>query len=134
VSGISQKSDFCPVKNKSCDPFRRIVLSSNPTRYFLLDLCNSVTARCYAETCFQKFVGDNLQPLRELAEADLIKEFTHLKLNLRQGFVSTGMGDVQTKMLTPTEANKRKAHQVCRAKKQQKRLLAEQPRATACAA
>ena len=29
-----------------------------------------------AETCFQKFVSDNLQRLRGLAEVDLIKEFT----------------------------------------------------------
>ena len=49
-------------------------------------------ARCYAETCFQKFIGENLQRLRDLAEADLMKEFTQFKLNLRQGFVSTGMG------------------------------------------
>ena len=26
-------------------------------------------ARCYAETCFQKFIGENLQRLRDLAEA-----------------------------------------------------------------
>ena len=51
-------------------------------------------ARCYAEACFQKFVSDNLQRLRELSEADLIKEFTGLNLNLRQGFVSIGMGDL----------------------------------------
>ena len=65
-------------------------------------------ARCYAETCFQKFVGDNLQRLRGLSEADLIKEFAGLKLNLRQGFVSTGMGDLQSKLLTVAEAKKRK--------------------------
>jgi hypothetical protein len=56
-------------------------------------------ARCYAETCFQKFVSDNLQRLMGLPETDLIKEFAGLKLNLRQGFVSTGMGDLQSKML-----------------------------------
>jgi len=44
------------------------------------------------------FVSDNLQHLTGLAEADLIKEFTQQKLNLRQGFVSTGMGDLQTKL------------------------------------
>ena len=70
-------------------------------------------ARCYAETCFQKFVSDNLQRLRGLSEADLVKEFAGLKLiqvqNLRQGFVSTGMGDPQSKLLTVAEAKKRKA-------------------------
>ncbi|DBB15602.1 TPA: hypothetical protein ACH3X3_003814 [Trebouxia sp. C0006] len=66
-------------------------------------------ARCYAETCFQKFVSDNLQRLRGLSDADLIKEFAGLKLNLRQGFVSTGMGDLRSKTLTLAEAKKRKA-------------------------
>ena len=70
-------------------------------------------ARCYAETCFQKFVSDNLQRLRDLPEADLIKEFAGLKLNLRQGFVSTGMGDLQGKLLTVGEAKKRKADAAC---------------------
>jgi len=92
-------------------------------------------ARCYAETCLQKFVSDNLQRLRGLAEADLIMEFTQLKLNLRQGFVSTGMGDLQTKMLTVTEAKKRKADIETRSRKQQRLLLqAEQPKAIECAA
>ena len=85
-------------------------------------------ARCYAETCFQKFVSDNLHRLRELAEAYLIKEFTQLKLNLRQGFVSTGMGDLQSKTLTLKEAKKRKADIVLQSRKQQKLLQAEQPK------
>jgi prophage antirepressor-like protein len=85
-------------------------------------------ARCYAETCLQKFVSDNLQRLRGLAEADLIKEFTQLKLNLRQGFVSTGMGDLQTKMLTLTEVKKRKADIESHSRKQQRLLQAEQPK------
>ena len=67
-------------------------------------------ARCYARTCFGKFVSDNLQRLRGLSEQDLIKEFDELKLNLRQGFVSTGMGDLQT--LTIGEASKRKKDQI----------------------
>ena len=50
--------------------------------------------KCYAQTCLQKFVSDNLQRLQGLAEANLIKEFTQQKLNLRQRFVSTGMGDL----------------------------------------
>ena len=66
-------------------------------------------ARCYAETCFQKFVSDNLQRLRGLSEANLIKDFAGLKLNLRQGLVSTGMGNLQSKLLTLAEAKKRKA-------------------------
>ncbi|KAL3135137.1 hypothetical protein ABBQ32_008071 [Trebouxia sp. C0010 RCD-2024] len=91
-------------------------------------------ARCYAETCFQKFVSDNLQRLRDLPEADLIKEFRQLKLNLRQGFVSTGMGDLQTKTLTVTEAKKRKAEIGIQSRKQQKLLRAEQPKLIECAA
>ena len=91
-------------------------------------------ARCYAETCFQKFVSDNLQRLRGLPEADLIKEFAGLKLNLRQGFVSTGMGDLQSKLLTVTEAKKRKAGIELQSRKQQKLLQAEQPRLIECAA
>ena len=83
---------------------------------------------CYAETCFQKFVSDNLQRLRNLVEADLIKEFAGLKLNLRQGFVYTGMGDLQTKMLTLAEAKKRKADTVLQSRKQQRLLQAEQPK------
>ncbi|DBA75153.1 TPA: hypothetical protein ACH3X1_010469 [Trebouxia sp. C0004] len=91
-------------------------------------------ARCYAETCFQKFVSDNLQRLRELSEADLIKEFAGLKLNLRQGFVSTGMGDLQSKLLTVAEAKKRKADIELQSRKQQKLQQAEQPKAIGCAA
>jgi len=85
-------------------------------------------ARCYAETCFQKFVSDNLQRLMGLAEADLIKEFAGLKLNLRQGFVSTGMGDLQSKMLPVADAKKRKLDIAIQARKQQKLLQAEQPK------
>ena len=91
-------------------------------------------ARCYAETCFQKFIGENLQRLRDLAEVDLIKEFTQFKLNLRQGFVSTGMGDLQTKLLTVAEAKKRKADIALRSRKQQRLLQAEQPRFVECIA
>ena len=91
-------------------------------------------ARCYAETCFQKFVSDNLQRLRESSEADLIKEFAGLKLNLRQGFVAAGMGDLQSKLLTVAEAKKRKAEIGLRSRKQQKLLQAEQPKTIECAA
>ena len=90
-------------------------------------------ARCYAETCFQKFVSDNLQRLRGLSEAELVKEFAGLKLNLRQGFVSTGMGDLQSKLLTVAEAKKRKAETGLQSKKQQK-PAAEQPKLIECAA
>ena len=89
-------------------------------------------ARCYAETCFQKFVSDNLQRLRGLSEADLVKEFAGLKLNLRQGFVSTGMGDLQSKLLTLDEAKKRKADILLQSRKQQKLLQAEQPKFAEC--
>ncbi len=91
-------------------------------------------ARCYAETCFQKFVSDNLQRLQDLPEADLIKEFAGLKLNLRQGFVSTGMGDLQGKLLTVAEAKKRKTDIVLQSRKRQKLLQAEQPKLIECAA
>ena len=92
-------------------------------------------ARCYAETCLQKFVNDNLQRLRGVAEPDLIKEFTQLKLNLRQGFVSTGMGDLLDKTLTLDEAKKRKADtwSQCSSRKQQRLLQTEQPQALECA-
>ena len=90
-------------------------------------------ARCYAETCFQKFITDNLQRLRELTEPELLAEFKNLKLNLRQGFVSTGMGDLQTKLLTLDDAKKRKAEHICQTRKQHKLLQAEQPKAIQCA-
>ncbi len=38
-----------------------------------------------------------------------MKEFAELKLNLRQGFVCTGMGDLCSKTLPLAEAKKRKA-------------------------
>ncbi|DBA82354.1 TPA: hypothetical protein ACH3X2_000611 [Trebouxia sp. C0005] len=91
-------------------------------------------ARCYAETCFQKFVTDNLERLRGLPESELLTEFRDLKINLRQGFVSTGMGDLQQKLLTVDEAKKRKAEQVCQARKRQKLLQMEQPKTVLCAA
>ena len=69
-------------------------------------------ARCYTQTCFQKFVGDNLQRLRGLSEQDLINEFAELNLNLRQGFVSTGMGDLQKQTLKIGEASRRKKDQI----------------------
>ncbi|DBA97253.1 TPA: hypothetical protein ACH3X1_015001 [Trebouxia sp. C0004] len=61
------------------------------------------------------------------------KEFTQQKLNLRQGFVSTGMGDLQTKLLTVAEAKKRKANIESQSRKQQRLLQAEQPRELECA-
>ena len=91
-------------------------------------------ARCYAETCFQKFVSDNLQRLRELSTADLIKEFAGLKLNLRLGFVSTGMGDLESKLLTVAEAKKRKADIGLQSRKQQRLLQAERPKTIECIA
>ena len=91
-------------------------------------------ARCYAETCFQKFVTDNLERLRGLPESELLTEFKGLKINLRQGFVSTGMGDLQQKLLTVEEAKKRKAEQVCQARKRQRLLQMEQPKTIQCAA
>ena len=90
-------------------------------------------ARCYAKTCFQKFVSDNLQRLKSLTEADVIKEFAGLKLNLRQGFIATGMGDLQSKLLTVAEARKRQASIELQSKKHQKLTQAEQPRLIECA-
>lgn len=86
-------------------------------------------ARCYAETCFHKFLTNNLQRLRRLAEADLTRELAGLKLNLRQGFVCTSMGDLQT-MLSLAEAKKRKADIESHSRKQPKLLQAQQPRVT----
>ena len=85
----------------------------------ILDMQGQVT-RCYAETCLQKFVSDHLQ-----RRGKLIKEFTQQKLNLRQGFVSTGMGDLQSKLLTVAEAKKRKATIESQSRGQQKLLQAE---------
>ncbi|DBB12535.1 TPA: hypothetical protein ACH3X3_005328 [Trebouxia sp. C0006] len=91
-------------------------------------------ARCYAETCFHKFVIDDLQRLRELSQQNLIKEFKELKLNLRQGFVSTGMGDLKTKLLTVAEAKKRRSDANTARTKQQKLMQADQPEVIECAA
>ena len=102
----------------------------------MLNMQGQVT-RCYAETCFHKFVTDNLQRLRGLSESELHKKFKELKINLRQGFVSTGMGDLQHDLLTVYyvgDAKKRKAEQVRQARKQQKLLQVEQPKAIQCPA
>ncbi|DBB11838.1 TPA: PR domain zinc finger protein 1 [Trebouxia sp. C0006] len=69
-------------------------------------------ARCYAGTCFQKFVTDSLQRLRGLPESELPWELKDLKINLQQGFVATGMGDLQKGLLTVDAAKKRKAEHV----------------------
>lgn len=107
-----------------------------PGRVSVPDLLNmqGQVARCYAETCFHKYVTDNLQRLRELSHQDLTKEFKELKLNLRQGFVSTGMGDLKTKLLTVAEAKKRKADADTQRRKQQRLVQADQPVAIECAA
>lgn len=62
-------------------------------------------------------------------------EFKDLKVNLRQGFVATGVGDLQKGLLTVDAAKKRKAEQhIYQAEKQQKLLQAERPKAIQCAA
>ncbi|DBB13011.1 TPA: hypothetical protein ACH3X3_005750 [Trebouxia sp. C0006] len=80
--------------------------------------------------------GKELMKLKNatLQQQDLIKEFTNLKLNLRQRFVSTFMDGVKTKLLTVAEAKKRKADTDTQHRKQQKLLQAEQRRAIECAA
>ncbi|KAL3143134.1 hypothetical protein ABBQ38_003403 [Trebouxia sp. C0009 RCD-2024] len=70
-----------------------------------------------------------LSPTRELPKQDLIKEFTDRKVDLGQAFVSTGMGDLQTKMLTLAEAKKRKGDMVLQSRKQQRLLQTEQHKA-----
>ena len=56
-------------------------------------------------------------------------------LDLRQAFVSTGMGDLQTHTLSVAEAKKRKkANVVTHTRKQQRLLQAEQPKLIECAA
>ncbi|DBB05571.1 TPA: hypothetical protein ACH3X1_012515 [Trebouxia sp. C0004] len=81
--------------HKDNDPVQKVAAAATAHQHPILDMQGQVT-RCYAETCLQKFVSDNLQRLTGLTEADLIKEFIQQKLNLRQGFVSTGVGDLQT--------------------------------------
>ncbi len=107
-----------------------------PRHVSIPDLLNmqGQVARCYAETCLHQFVSDNLQRLRGLPKQDLIKEFTDRKVNLRQAFVTTGMGDLRTKLLTVAEARKRKADIVSQSRKQQRLLQTEQPRQMECAA
>ena len=70
--------------------------------------------------CFIHYVVDCL---------DFMMEFKELKLNLRQGFVSTGVGDLKTKLLTVAEAKKRKSDADTQQKKQQKLMQADQPEA-----
>lgn len=48
--------------------------------------------------------------------------------------MSTGMGDLQTKILTLNEAKKRKADIGLQSRKQQKLMQAEQPKLIECAA
>ena len=100
---------------------------------YKLSACYKMT-RCYAETCLQNFFSNNLLRLTELPEADLIKELTQQKLNLRQGFVTTGMGDLQSKLLTVAEAKKRKADADVQKRKQRRLLEAEHPLAIEFAA
>jgi len=56
-----------------------------------------------------------------------------MRFNLRQGFVSTGMGDLQSKLLTCEEAKKRKKEQQTQHSKRQKLLQAERPKLIDCA-
>ena len=46
----------------------------------------------------------------------------------------TGMGDLQSKLLTVAEAKKRKADTILQSRKQQKLLQAEQPKTIECIA
>ncbi len=48
----------------------------------------------------QKFASYNLQRLRGLSKADLVKEFAGLKVTPRLMFVPTGMQDLLCKLLT----------------------------------
>jgi len=56
-----------------------------------------------------------------VSELQLIKEFAELKLNSRQGSVSTGMGDLCNKTLTLAEAKNYKSGTQLHGRKQQKR-------------
>ena len=115
---------------------QQLLLLQLPKYISIPDMLNvqGQVARCYAETCFHNFVSNNLQRLRGLPKQDPIKEFTDHKLDLRQAFVSTGMGDLQTKMLTLAQAKKRRADMVLQSRKQQKLLQAEQPKTIECSA
>ena len=85
-------------------------------------------ARCYAETCFQKLVVENMQRLREMSKAALLQELMGLQLKLRQEFVSTGMGHLQTKILTGDEAKERKKFVQKECKRQKLIQETQQPR------
>ena len=72
---------------------------------------------------------------RHVSIPDILNmQFTELKLDLRQGSVSTGMGDLQTKTLTLAEANKRRAEMVLQSRKQQRLLQAERSKTIECIA
>jgi len=75
------------------------------------------------------FVTENLQRLRQSSDGSF-QGVPRPEANLRQGFVSTGMGDLQTKMLTLAEARSAKQTWTRRA---ERLLQAEQPRAIECA-
>lgn len=69
----------------------------------ILDMQGQV-ARCYAESCFQKKISNDLDRLRSLSEPELLAELKALKLNLRDGFINTGMGDLEQQILCVDEA------------------------------
>jgi len=104
------------------------------TKKFYEVPAGTADGQVHAETCFQKFVSNNLQSPRGLPEADLIKKFTELKLNLSQGIVCTALGDLLKKVLTFTEAKTCKVDIATQAKRQKLLVQTEQPRAIECAA
>lgn len=73
-------------------------------------------------------------PERTTKAGVLIKEFTDHEVDLGQAFVSTGMKDLQTKMLTLAQAKKRKGDMVLQSRKHQRLLQTEQHKAIKCAA
>lgn len=73
----------------------------------ILDMQGQV-ARGYAEECFRAKISGDLDRLRKLTESEVIQEFEKLKVNLRQGFQATGMGELQSKTLQLLEAKERK--------------------------
>lgn len=75
-----------------------------------------------------------LAALERTVRGSLIKEFAGLKLNMRQGFVSTGMGDLQSKLVTIAEAKKRQAGIESQSRKQQRLRQAQQLKTIECAA
>ena len=69
-----QKLEFCPLKNKSCDPSRRIVLGLNPTRYrHDVQHAQSLGLRCCLSSQKASDVMQHAVPVALTAQARCVK-------------------------------------------------------------